>query len=148
MLINLLHSCFTDCAGAMTLAYEKPEADIMTRPPRDINNDHLVDGQLILHAYGFIGILECGCSMAMSFWHMQRRGIPFGALWLKYGNVNSALYPPEHLQQVVNEASSIYFVNLVIMYIVPARDDTHGKGRADLSVQGKSSTFLRSEHVV
>lgn len=124
--MNLFRSCFTDCAGAMTLAYEKPEADIMTRPPRDVHTEHLVDGQLILHSYGFIGVLECTSSMAVSFWHMKRRGIPFEALWLKYGDVDPALYPPDYVRRVVNEASSVYFVNLVVMYIVLRGSDTHG----------------------
>ena len=98
----------------MTLAYESPEVDILSRGPRNIHTQHLVDGKLIIHAYGFVGIIECLCSMAVSFWHMQRKGVPFSALWLKYGNLDPQ-YDPDRVQQVVNQASSVYFVNLVVM---------------------------------
>ena len=105
--------CFTDCAGAMTLAYEAPETNILTRGPRNIHTQHLVDGRLILHAYGFIGIFECACSMAMGFWHLQRRGIPFSALWLSFGDVRGV--DAEAVELAVREASSVYFVTLVVM---------------------------------
>ncbi|TGZ77486.1 calcium ATPase [Ascodesmis nigricans] len=112
--LMIIICCFTDCAGAMTLAYESPESDILSRGPRNIHTDHLVDWRLILHAYGTVGVIECLCSMAVSFWHMDRRGVPFSALSLKYGSLGPK-YDADHVQKVINEASSIYFVNLVVM---------------------------------
>ena len=50
----------------------------------------------------------------MSYWYAQRKGVHFSALWLGYGNY-PADYDPVYVQQILNEASSIYFVNLVIM---------------------------------
>jgi sodium/potassium-transporting ATPase subunit alpha len=106
--------CFTDCAAAMTLAYEKPEMDTLTRKPRNNRTEHLVDGKLIFHAYFCIGLIECVCSMAMSFWYMQRRGLPFSALWLHYGNLDSK-YSTAFVTETVNRGSSVYFVTLVVM---------------------------------
>lgn len=106
--------CFTDCAGAITLAYEKPEADLLLRPPRNPKKDRLVDTKLIFHAYFFVGLIECLISFAMGFWYMERRGVPFGAMWLKYGDLDPQ-YDPEYVTQVANEASSVYFVTLVVM---------------------------------
>jgi sodium/potassium-transporting ATPase subunit alpha len=104
----------TDCVAASTLVFEKPEADLLTRPPRDQKNDRLANVRLIFQAYGFIGMIECVSSMAMAFWSIQRAGIPFSVIWFSFGN-----FPPEYdpamIQEAFNRASSIYFVNLVIM---------------------------------
>ena len=64
--------CLTDCAAAITLAYEKPEADLLLRPPRNIKKDRLVDTKLIFHAYFFVGLYQCFLSFTMAFWYMER----------------------------------------------------------------------------
>jgi sodium/potassium-transporting ATPase subunit alpha len=107
-------SCFTDCAAATVLAYEAPEADVLLRRPRKPKTDRLVDWQLMLQSYGFIGIIETITSFAMSYWYLQRNGIAFNDLWFKYG----ASVPgrdSDYVSRKLNEASSIYFVNLVVM---------------------------------
>ncbi|OJD23701.1 hypothetical protein ACJ73_04943 [Blastomyces percursus] len=104
----------TDAAGAITIAYEKPEADVLLRPPRVPRKDRSVNTKLILHAYGFVGVYECALSFIMAFWYMERRDIPFSALALKYGNLDPE-YDPEYVVEITNKASSIYFVNLVVM---------------------------------
>ncbi|KAI9641498.1 hypothetical protein NHQ30_010307 [Ciborinia camelliae] len=110
--LMIIICCFTDCAAATVLAYETPEADVLLRKPRNTKTDRLVDWQLIMQAYGFIGVLETLSSFAMSYWYLQRCGIPFKDLWFGYGNL-----PPNIDQDYYNarlaEASSIYFVNLV-----------------------------------
>jgi sodium/potassium-transporting ATPase subunit alpha len=68
----------------------------------------------MLQAYGFIGILETICSFAMSYWYLQKHGVTFGALWFQYGAPVSGI-DSDLLQARLNEASSIYFVNLVVM---------------------------------
>lgn len=105
--------CFTDCAGAMTLAYEAPEANILERGPRNVHTQHLVDGKLILQAYGFVGVMMCACSMAMGFWHFERRGIAFNELWFAFGDVKG--HEAEEVELVSRSASSVYFVTLVVM---------------------------------
>jgi sodium/potassium-transporting ATPase subunit alpha len=108
----------TDCVAAITLAYEKPEADALLRPPRNIKKDRLVDTKLIFHAYFVVGMIQCIMSFTMAFWHMQRRGIPFTAMWLKFGDYD-AQYDPVYIAQVSNAAFSIYFVTLVVMLVLP-----------------------------
>ncbi|KAJ1299935.1 hypothetical protein OPQ81_005376 [Rhizoctonia solani] len=71
--------CFTDCLAATALAYEKPEADVLLRPPRVIGVDRLVDWKLIVQSYGFIGFMETLASFAMSYWYLERNGIPLAA---------------------------------------------------------------------
>src|SRR4051812_18717075 len=107
-------SCFTDCLAATALAYEAPEADVLTRCPRKLGTDRLVDWKLIVQSYGFTGVLETIASFAMSYWYMQRNGIPFAAQWFSFGNLPADI-DSDYYAQKLNEASSIYFVNLVVM---------------------------------
>ena len=48
----------TDMVPAISLAYEKAEADIMKRQPRDPLHDKLVNERLISLAYGQIGMIQ------------------------------------------------------------------------------------------
>ena len=112
--LMIIICCFTDCAAATVLAYETPEADVLLRPPRNPKTDRLVSWQLIVQSYGFIGVLETIASFSMSYWYLEHSGIPFSSLWFQYGalpaNINQDYYNAR-----LAEASSIYFVNLVVM---------------------------------
>lgn len=112
--LMIIICCFTDCAAATALAYEKPEADVLTRPPRNAKKDRLVNAKLIFQAYGFLGVLETLASFAMGYWYAQRHGIPFTTLWFGFGTVPQGM-TQERYQDILNVASSVYFVNLVVM---------------------------------
>jgi sodium/potassium-transporting ATPase subunit alpha len=45
---------------------------------------------------------------------MERKGVPFTAMWFKFG-VYDEKYDADYINETANTASSIYFVNLVIM---------------------------------
>jgi sodium/potassium-transporting ATPase subunit alpha len=68
----------------------------------------------MLQAYGFIGVLETVSSFAMAYWYLQRSGIPFSILWFGFGAVPSDI-DPDYYNDRLNEASSVFFVNLVVM---------------------------------
>ena len=68
----------------------------------------------MLQAYGFIGILDTISSFAMSYWYLQRNGIPFSALWFRYSVLPNTI-DPDYAAACLNEASSVYFMNLVVM---------------------------------
>lgn len=112
--LMIIICCFTDCAAATAMAYEKPEADVLLRPPRNAKKDRLVNWQLVLQAYGFIGILETVCAFSMGYWYAQRQGIQFFTLWFGFNQVQDGFTADEQ-QQILNVASSIYFVTLVVM---------------------------------
>jgi len=107
-------SLFTDAAAAIALAYEKPEADVLLRKPRAVGVDRLVGWKLILYSYGFIGFMETISSFAMAFWYLERNGLAFRDIWFSFGNLPSYIDPVYYAQKL-NEASAIYFVNLVVM---------------------------------
>ena len=45
---------------------------------------------------------------------MTQRGVPFSALWLRFGDLPPQ-YDADYVAAVTNEASSVYFVTLVVM---------------------------------
>jgi sodium/potassium-transporting ATPase subunit alpha len=106
--------CFTDCLAATALAYEEPEADVLRRPPRRVGRDRLVDWRLVLQAYGFVGLVQTAASFAMAFWWVQRQGVPFGSLWFSFGALPEGVDQDEYAL-ILNQASAIYFVTLVVM---------------------------------
>jgi magnesium-transporting ATPase (P-type) len=59
----ILICIFTDLFPALSMVYEKPEADLLLRKPRNRKTERLVDFKLLLQAYGFIGVIETLTSM-------------------------------------------------------------------------------------
>ncbi|KAH7030773.1 uncharacterized protein B0I36DRAFT_373954 [Microdochium trichocladiopsis] len=112
--LMIIICCFTDCAAATVLSYEQPEADVLLRKPRNVKTDRLVNWQLGIHAYGFVGVFMTFTSFAMSYWYLERRGIPFSVLWLSYGVLPDSI-DQDYYNQCLYEASSVYFINLVVM---------------------------------
>lgn len=107
-------SCFTDSLAATSLAYEKPEADVLLRPPRRVGIDRLVDWKLIVQSYLVVGMIEATASFAMSYWYLERQGISFSRTWFAFGAVPPGMDPQFYADQL-KVASSIYFVTLVVM---------------------------------
>ncbi|KAF8603003.1 sodium-potassium ATPase [Ceratobasidium sp. AG-I] len=99
----------TDVLPALSLALEKPEQGLLTRRPRNVKTDRLADWRLLFHAYFFLGIIESLCAMSMSFWYLQRNGVPFSDLVFGYGKW------PTLDEEKLNTAQSVYFFTLVIM---------------------------------
>jgi sodium/potassium-transporting ATPase subunit alpha len=48
--------------------------------------------------------------VSRSFWYLQRNGVPFSSLALKFGN-----YPAALTNDLLYEAQSVYFFTLVVM---------------------------------
>ena len=112
--LMIIICCFTDCMAATALAYEAPEADVLLRPPRRPGVDRLVDWKLIVQSYGFVGIIETASSFAMAYRYLERSGIPFESIWFSFGNLPDTI-DPDYYAQKLNEASSVYFVTLLVM---------------------------------
>ena len=50
----------------------------------------------------------------MSYWYLERSGIPFSVLWFGYGSLPESI-TTDFVNKKLNEASSKYFINLVVM---------------------------------
>ncbi|KAI0316640.1 sodium-potassium ATPase [Amylostereum chailletii] len=99
----------TDVLPTLSMCFEPPESGLLARPPRNSRTERLADWRLLLHAYGFLGVIESLCAMSMSFWFLQRRGVPFSSLAFGFGNW------PGLTNDLLYEAQTIYFFTLVIM---------------------------------
>ncbi|XP_057376571.1 sodium/potassium-transporting ATPase subunit alpha-B-like isoform X2 [Daphnia carinata] len=64
----------TDMVPAISLAYEKAEADIMKRRPRNPKTDNLVNDRLISMAYGQIGMMQASAGFFTYFVIMAENG--------------------------------------------------------------------------
>lgn len=118
---------FTDVFPSLALVYEKAESDLMVRPPATKKNSdgRLVNLPLLLHAYGFIGMLETFAAFTCWFWYFRDMGFASSEVLLAYENFGStgdarymALSPDErtaYAAEVVNTGQSIFFVALVIL---------------------------------
>ncbi|WRT70258.1 uncharacterized protein IL334_007253 [Kwoniella shivajii] len=110
----IIISVVTDVLPAISMCFEKPEAGLLTRPPRNTKKDHLINWRFLLHAYGFLGIPECLCAMSMAFWYLQKQGFRFSDIVLAYNGLPPQ-YDPAAFAEAVNRAQSIYFFTLVGM---------------------------------
>jgi sodium/potassium-transporting ATPase subunit alpha len=61
----------TDVLPALSMCFEPPESGLLSRPPRNVRKDRLANLRLLLHAYGFLGVLESLCAMSMSVFHLS-----------------------------------------------------------------------------
>jgi calcium-translocating P-type ATPase len=72
----------TDLLPALGLGAERPETDVMDRPPRP-RTERLLHARRLAHAYGFLGVVEAGLSLAGFFfvyWSAGwRPGLPMSA---------------------------------------------------------------------
>ncbi|KAJ1994536.1 hypothetical protein H4R33_000242 [Dimargaris cristalligena] len=107
----------TDLPPSISLMYEGPERDLLTRAPRVPNRDRLVNAKLILHAYGFAGILETFFGHCMYFLYMSHYG-GFGLsdLFLAYDRWTDGYkgYTQKELDDFNFTGQSIMFVSLVM----------------------------------
>lgn len=114
----IIISMLTDCIASMSLIKEKPEADVLLRPPRHPSKDRLTNAKLLFQAYFIIGVpmLVCACSMA--FRVFAEGGLPFSTLWRSYGDiqVNGITVPPDYYQELLYHVQSTYFLTLVLMH--------------------------------
>lgn len=67
----------TDIIPSMALGQEKPDPDIMRQPPRD-RHQRLMNLPLILHSYGFLGLIEAAFSLSLFFWVLHSGGWIWG----------------------------------------------------------------------
>lgn len=65
----LIISLFTDIAPSLSLMMERPEFDLLGKPPRS-KDDHLVDWKFLMHAYLFLGVMIALGSQIMFFIYM------------------------------------------------------------------------------
>ncbi|KAG2078536.1 calcium ATPase transmembrane domain M-containing protein [Suillus decipiens] len=119
-LSSYLQVCFSitnDVVMSISLMYEKAEADLMLRKPRNARTDRLTDWRLFFQIYCFIGLMAWPCAMSMWFVYMDQQGLGFHDVFLAYNNWTAGYhnYTQDQLDQFVNVGQCIYYVTMVFM---------------------------------
>ena len=93
----------TELLPALALGVEKPEPDVMSRPPRP-RSQHLLDFNSVARGYGFLGLMTTGAVLAGFFLFLHAHG------W--------AWAQPEALDNpTAAQAKTVVFVTIVLMQI-------------------------------
>ena len=98
----------SDTLTALGLGVERPDPQIMRRPPRP-QGERLMNWPLALRAYLFLGLIEAAAAMAAFFFVLD------GAGW-KYGQ-NLAAQDPVYLQATTACLSAIIVMQIVNVFL-------------------------------
>lgn len=93
----------TDMLPALALGAEKPDPEVMRRPPR-ARDDRLLSWRLLARAYLFLGALEAAASLAVFLIVLH------GAGW-RYGEL------PGHLDPLYLQATTACLATIVVMQV-------------------------------
>ncbi|CAK9436329.1 uncharacterized protein LODBEIA_P08870 [Lodderomyces beijingensis] len=111
--LMIIICCLTDCVGSIVLAYEGAESNLLTKKPRVITGERLVDWKLLFHSYICLGTFYTFTSFLVAFLNLTRRGLRFDQFALSFGSYESL----PNVDNYLAVSSSIYFINLVIMQV-------------------------------
>ncbi|KAG1805746.1 hypothetical protein EV424DRAFT_1544281 [Suillus variegatus] len=119
-LSSYLQVCFSitnDVVMSISLMYEKAEADLMMRKPRNARTDRLTDWKLFFQIYLFLGLMSWPCAMSMWFVYMRQQGLGFHDVFLAYNNWAAGYhgYTLDQLNHFVYVGQCIYYVTMVFM---------------------------------
>lgn len=121
--------CGTELAPSVALAYEPPEAEVMTVPPRDVEKDRLVTGRLIGYSYATMGFLVMLACFTSYFTVFLMNDIPISWLWdsattywrrgapVLISSAGRALSDSDQLA-IVADAQVSYWMTLVLSQVV------------------------------
>ena len=109
----------TDVSPALSLMLEKPEKDLLERPPRS-KKDHLVNWQLILQAFFFIGLLQAFFSHLSFFLYLHWYGnFKLNEILLVFNKWNGGYkgYTQDQLNEFLYTGQTVTFTTLVLMQL-------------------------------
>ena len=110
-----------DVFMSLALVAEKPERDIMSRPPSIRSKDHLLNWKLLLHAYMFIGNFECLTGFFCFCYYWIDSGVPFYSFvqtFEKFGIDPVTPYSRQQLIQMTFVAQSIYYCSVCLFQFI------------------------------
>jgi sodium/potassium-transporting ATPase subunit alpha len=90
-LMILTIDLLTEQGPAISLAYERAEAHVMMRPPRNLKTDRLVSAQSLFYSYITAGLANALVCMFAYFMVYVRRGIPVSRLAFSLDEVRCPL---------------------------------------------------------
>jgi sodium/potassium-transporting ATPase subunit alpha len=109
----------TDVCPALSLMLEKPEKDLLQKPPRS-KKDHLVNWQLMFQAYLFIGLMQTVFSHLSFILYLQWYGkFRLDEIFLVFDQWTAGYkgYTADQLNEFLYTGQTITFSSLVLMQI-------------------------------
>ncbi|CAF0812430.1 unnamed protein product [Brachionus calyciflorus] len=113
----LIICILTDILPSIALIFEKPEENLMTKPPRK-NTDFLVDKRLLLQAFIFLGPLMSFFSSLNFFLYFKwNANLKFSDLVLTFDNWNEGSHgiSRKDFESYLSGAQTSAFVSMLIM---------------------------------
>jgi len=102
---------------SLAMVVEKPERDIMSRPPSIRSKDHLLNWKLLLHAYMFVGNIECFTAFFCFCYYWIDHGVPFYSFVFTYENFGYdpvTPYSQDQLTAMSYVAQSVYYCSVCL----------------------------------
>ena len=91
--LMIIICCFTDLMCCLTLVFEEEEFDLLSLPPRNPKNSHLINFRIYTHSYLFIGMLETLTAHAMFFYYIySHAGIPIHKMFFAFAHYSDGYY--------------------------------------------------------
>ena len=106
-----------DVFMSLAMVTEKPERDIMSRPPSIRSKDHLLNLKLLFHSYMIVGNLECFTGFFCFCYYWIDSGIPFYSFMFTFENfVKDPPFPfsAEQVTQMTFVAQSVYYCGVCL----------------------------------
>ena len=102
---------------SLAMVTEPAERDIMSRPPSIRSRDHLLNWKLLLHAYMFVGNLECFTAFFCFCYYWIDMGVPFYSFMFTYENFGvqpPTPYTQDQLASMMYVAASVYYCSVCL----------------------------------
>lgn len=117
--INFVYMFIFDLDVFMSLAMvtERPERDIMSRPPAIRSKDHLLNLKLLFHAYMFVGNFECFTGFFCFCYYWIDIGVPFYSFMFTFENFGitpTTPYTVSELETMTFVAQSVYYCSVCL----------------------------------
>jgi sodium/potassium-transporting ATPase subunit alpha len=109
--------CFVDVFMSLAMVTEKAERDIMSRPPAIRSKDHLLNLKLLVHAYLFVGNIECFTGFFCFCYYWIDHGVPFYSFMFTFENFGSNPVTPYSIDQLTAMsyvAQSVYYCSVCL----------------------------------
>jgi sodium/potassium-transporting ATPase subunit alpha len=106
-----------DVFMSLAMVTEKPERDIMSRAPAIRSKDHLLNLKLLIHAYLFVGTLECFTGFFCFCYYWIDNHVPFYSFMFTFENfgVNPPTpYSSDQLTAMTAVAQSVYYCSVCL----------------------------------
>jgi sodium/potassium-transporting ATPase subunit alpha len=112
-----LFCLFVDVFMSLAMVTEKAERDIMSRAPSIRSKDHLLNLKLLVHAYLFVGNVECFTGFFCFCYYWIDNHVPFYSFMFTFENfgVNPVTpYSIDQLTAMTAVSQSVYYCSICL----------------------------------